>query len=224
MERRTLLIFSLIISVVSLLYLLFSYFGFIRYFKLYYNPLESYVNNYTKLDKADKDRVVIAFSAEEKDFKNLKPFINSILDQTVRVDDIAITIPYKDTNKVPEELKKVLSVNGYSKDYEDAANLVCSVLREPENNTKIIIVEPNMIYGQDFVETMVDKSNEKENKAKVIFGSSSKEPKRGILIKPQFFDDTISKYQKGTGNKEWLNKCCKAKGICIEYNQVYPVL
>jgi len=147
---------------------------------------EYYIQNYHKLPKADKNRVVVSFTASEKELSQLKPFINSILDQSVRVDDIALTIPYKDMGKVPKNLKKILGVYGISKSYS-ANNLIPAVLREPEATTKIIIVEPNMVYGQDFVADMVDASNSFPDD--IIQAKNRREE----LVKPAFYNDGLAK-------------------------------
>jgi len=222
MSKKVLQIISLVLSITGLIYLILAYYGIIRYIKLHVVSTETYINNYTKLPKASKDRVTICFAANPDELGKLKPFINSILDQTVRVDDIALTIPYKDMEKVPENLKKVLSAYGYSKDYDNAGNLVCSVLREPEANTKIIVVEPNMVYGQDFVETMIEESG--KNIDKIIYADKSKQPKWGILLQPKFFDDKISNYEKGKGCCPWLEECCQAESEIIEYSPTYKNL
>lgn len=219
MSKKAIQIISLVLSVLALIYLVMAHYGMLRYIKLHVTPTETYVSDYMKLPKASKDRVTICFSASVTELSKMKPFINSILDQTIRVDDIGLTIPYKDINKVPKNLKKVLSLYGYTKDYDNAGNLVCSVLREPEANTKIIVVEPNMIYGQDFVESMVEESE--KNPDKIIYADKSKLPKWGILLKPKFFDDKISNYEKGQGCCPWLEKCCQAESDIIDYSPIY---
>jgi hypothetical protein len=219
MSKKAIQIISLVLSIAALIYLVLAYYGIIRYIKLHATPTESYIGNYTKLPKESKDRVTICFAANVEELGKLNPFINSILDQTVRVDDIGLTIPYKDMEKVPENLKKVLSMYGYSKDYEDAGNLICSVLREPEANTKIIVVEPDMVYGQDFVESMIEASEKSPDK--IIYADKSKQPKWGILLKPKFFDDKISDYEKGKGCCPWLEECCQVGNETIDYSPTY---
>jgi hypothetical protein len=220
--KKSVLLFSLVFSILTLIYLISAQYGYGRYLGLHFRNSESYIDNYTKLDKADKDRVVIAFSG---DSKNLTPFINSLLDQTVRVDDIALTIPYKKLGEV-KELNKAISKYGYSKEYSkdsgkdsSIANLISSVLREPDSKTKIILVEPNMIYSKDFVETMVEKSNNSPDS--IIYGDKSKDVKYGILIKPSFFNEKISEYEEGNDCLSWMKKCCKAKEDCADCSCTY---
>ena len=221
MDRRTWQIIALVASIASLLYLVCSHFGIFRYIKLCSTNPETYLANYTSLEKADKKRTVIVFTVPVDQLEKIDPFLNSLLDQTVRVDDIGITIPYKDVNKIPQRYKKFLSVYGYSADYDDAATLICAVLREPETDTKIIIVDPNVIYANDFIETIVDCSNDKNNVDKIIRGDETSLFRNGLLIKPKFFTDQIALYQKGTGMKAWLEKCAQTSKVCAKCSNNY---
>src|SRR3989344_4209045 len=97
MTKKTIIILSVVSTILSLVYIFLVYFGIIRYFSIQIYPLESYSKNYKNLDKASKDeknRVIVSLSTSPNKIKKLKPVINSILDQTVRVDEIAISIPY----------------------------------------------------------------------------------------------------------------------------------
>lgn len=179
-----------------------DYNGIIRYFKLHFVNPEPYINSYKNLDKASqKDKIVVAFSyLQSGSNTQIKPFINSILDQTVRVDDIAVSIPYKNISSIPSNIKKVLSLYGTSVQYSDSG--VCHALREPEANTKIILLEPNVVYGQDFIEKMVDFSD--KNPGKMIISKYAK------LIKPKFFDKNLS-------CQDVIETCCGVDKIKLEY-------
>lgn len=222
MSKKAIQIISLLLSIVGLVYLVLSHYGILRYVKLHMTSTEYYLDSYTKLPKGSKDRVVICFAADTEDLGKLKPFINSILDQTVRIDDIGLTIPYKNMEKIPKGLKKILSAYGYSKDYDNAGNLINSILREPEANTKIIIVEPNMVYGQDFIETMIEESE--KNPDKIIYANKSKHPRWGLLIKPKFFTNKIAEYEKGKGCCPWLEECANAGSEIVNYSLTYKRL
>lgn len=202
MAKKTWVIVSLVLSVISLAYILLDHYGLIRYMKLKSSPLEKYIEGYTELPMADeKARVVISFTTN--DYNNLTPFINSLLDQTVRVDDIALTVPYKDMGKVPKELKKVVNVYGISKDYDDANKLIPTVLREASANTKILIVEPHMIYGKEFVADMIDASEDIQN---VVLYGKGKSTEYGVLVNTDFFDEQIVEYKKGDGCCNWIKR------------------
>jgi hypothetical protein len=123
-------------------------------------------------------------------------------------------------SEVPNNLKKILTTHHYEKDYDDAVDLIYSVLREPESNTKIILVEPNMIYGKDFIESMIEDSD--KNPEKIIYADKSKNKKYGILLKPKFFDEKITDYVKGKGYCAWLKQCSLCDGDnCIDYSPTY---
>lgn len=225
--KKIFTIISLILSALSMVYMCLVYFGIIRYMQVHFYSTESYASNYKNLEKADeKNRVVVSFTATPEEMKKLKPFINSLLDQTVKVDEIALSIPYKDMGSVPPWLKKIADVYGYSNDYDDAGGLISSVLREGEEQTKIIVVEPRMVYGKDFIQTMVEESD--KHPKSIIYGGKSKETRNGVLIKPVFFDVNISQYRKGYGCNLWLNECAretvKEMPVFIGYSETYRSL
>jgi len=212
--RRPGLILSLILSILALVYIILDYQGVIRCWKLRSYSIESYLNEYSKIPKS-KERVVVVFSASEAEMAKLKPFINSLLDQSVRVHDIVLVTPYKNMKNVPENIKKNFSVRGYSKDYKDAGKLVCSVLTEPDANTRVILVEPSQVYGVDFVESMINASV--ENPDKVIYARGDRSTKGGILFKPGFFDEKVSEYDDASDCCTWLEKCCTSKSFILNY-------
>ena len=188
MEKKF-IVLSLLVSIFFLLYMVADYNGIIRYFKLHFVNPEPYINSYKNLDKASqKDKIVVAFSYPSN--TQIKPFINSILDQTVRVDDIAVSIPYKNMSRteiIPSNIKKVLSLYGTSVQYSDSG--VCHALREPEANTKIILLEPNVVYGQDFIEKMVDFSD--KNPSKMIISKYEKAEFKSV--------DTLNETERNNG-------------------------
>lgn len=192
--KRPMLIFSLILSFLTLFFLIFQYFGFIRNLSLRFFPPQYYAERYARLPKADEDRVVLLISKPEGKIKS--EIVNSLLDQTVRVDDIAITLKYKEIPKFEREnkdCKDIFSLHGFSKPTEEVKKLEkvneCSklsekerneimytILREPEAKTKILIIEPNRIYENDFVQSVIEYCNEKDNKNKSVLKYN------GILI------------------------------------------
>lgn len=221
MKKKTVLVFSLILSVASLIYLISDYYGYIRYHKLHMTESDVYIKKYTSLGKPCKDRVVICFSVSIENISRIDPFLNSILDQSVRVDEIMLITAYPDLSKISEKYKKVCSVHGYNKNYDNNAGLICSVLTEPDANTKIIIVSPEIVYPPDFVQTLVAESEKYPDK--IIYGSETKEVKYGVLVKPEFFDDEISKYQCGSSStcSEYLDKYSNIGSTIAKSDGVY---
>lgn len=188
--RRFLVILSLVISILFLIYSSLMYFGIFRYFSMHMGNIQEYYKKYEKVPKLNNERIIVSFSLKkEDDVKKLKPFLNSILNQSVRVNEIAVNGPYG--LKLDDELKKIVSFYGQSKDYGECSCIIPTVLREPDTNTKIIVVNPHTIYDENFIVNMVDFSNENP-KDMIECGSA-------YLIKPGFFTD------KFTENKEKLN-------------------
>ena len=219
MVKKSLIIFSLIISILALMYMFLSYYGIIRYFNIHMNSTESYVSKYRNVPKSNT-RVVISFTANKESLDKIKPFLNSILDQTIRVDDIALAIPYSEMKSVPSSLKNIVTVYGYNKDYGNTGSLIPTILREPESNTKIILVDPTMVYGKEFVADMVDSSNESPDK--IIYGKNN-DIRYGILVKPKFFDDKISEYTDKSEKEccKFITECAKNSSVCIGKNNTY---
>lgn len=234
--NRKLTIFFLLISIIALMYMFLSYYGIIRYGNMYRSPLENYSTNYTKLPILDKQRVIVAFKLNiepdspknltlDKELNLIKPFLNSILDQSVRVNDIALILPseYSEmANKLP---KKYSFISRYftSVDYGESSCLITSVLREKEADTKIILVSPSMIYGRDFIETMVEESNSHADC--IVYGRYS-DWRQGILVKPSFFTDTISNCNN-SGQKScrnWIHTCSDAQVHDCRYGETFKAL
>ena len=93
MSKQNIIITMLIIStILSLLATFFSYFGITRYLGCHIKNSKKSIENYTKLPNASEGRVVISFSVNPNKINKLKPFINSILDQTVKVNLIAMIL------------------------------------------------------------------------------------------------------------------------------------
>ena len=158
-SKKNMLIFAIVITVFSIIQILLSYFGIVRYFTIHAYGEESYMDNYSKLPACVKDkRVVLSFSLDPSDMDNIKPMLNSLLDQTVKVDAIFATVKQGNEGLVPEWVKKIAVILPTGKDYGECNNIVPILLREKEKDTIIITLQNDVVYGKDFVESMVDDS------------------------------------------------------------------
>lgn len=212
MDKKN-IILSLIVSFVFLFYTIFDYLGFVRYFKLHFGSVNPYIENYTKLEKGDKNRVVISFKYDGGKNEKLRPFLKSILNQSVRVDDISVYVRYKDISKIPIDLKKILTICGTSSEKENEEFRLC-IFKEPENNTKIIVLNPDIIYGQDFIEKIIEESNKEPSKIIVC------NDKNGILIKPEFITNEEDK-ENIFSNQNWIEKKSEKDKIVLKYKGNY---
>lgn len=213
MTSRKMIVLALALSILSLVFLIAQRYGWIRYMSVHVRPLETYVEQYKKTkasyssEKTGSDRIVVCFTADAKSIQKCKPFLNSILDQSVPVDDIAVTMPTaEDMVTVPFGMKKILSVNTTNNNVKDAtkdiANLVCAVMREPESKTRIILVRSDVVYGKDFVQNLLE--NSVKNPDKIVYGSDRKTLTDGVLIKPGFFSSQMCNTKSTTGT---TNSC-----------------
>lgn len=206
--------------ILSFLLTLIYYLGFIRYIILYINPLEKYIDNYKNLDKAIKDKkVVISLTTTPEQINKMEIMLKSILNQTVKVDQIVLNIPelYKGKEyKIPEKYKNILNIFTSGRDYGIAGTkLIPTLLREPDSDTIILLLDDNIVYGEDFIETIINDSV--SNKEKCIYTNNS------ILVKPGFFDTSILN-RDGNINNNFILENIKVGKIKINYFENYKVL
>lgn len=217
MNKRTIIIVTIISTVISLAFILLSYFGVIRYLSLHVQSSDSFVKAYSKLPKASKDRTVISFTTTPDRVKKLKPMLNSILDQTVKVDQIALVIPYKYEGKkynLPKYLIGIVNVFPAGKDYGEGTKLVPVLLREKECDTIILALDDDRVYGKDFVEIMVGEAA--KNPGTVLIDSKNS----AILVKPDYFGCEVIDRDKDKFDTQWfLDKAKKSK--VIHYGESY---
>jgi hypothetical protein len=189
-KKRNILLLSLLFSIFTLVYFVLSHLGYTRSFMLNIKSPASFLESYKKLPAAG-GRTIIATTDTHND--RLTPVINSILDQTIRVNEIVV---FTDKDK---EYHNVVSKRIYSKNKNDnlTNSIVQSVLTEPDAETKIIIIESKII-PQDHIQLMLDYSNKNPNK--IIKWDNS------LLIKPKFFNSNVTNF-----NGKNLKDCCSVE-------------
>lgn len=208
--------FYIVSTILSILFILLSYYGISRYIYLCYTGCDTFVSSYTNLDKADKNnRVVIGISSlkDSQNPRDLVPTINSLLNQSVKTDEIGI---YTRSNK-----QFGSCVSDYVNIYSDVSNsnpfpaLTESLKKEVNGNTKIILLSDSAVYGSDLIEELVSASNNHPNA--IIYEGSSPSLSRGILIQPKLFDPSIINIElindKTVDIIEWLKLHTSAEFI-----------
>lgn len=171
MEKKEKLIFWLVISILFLVYLVLEYIGYVRNLKLRWFSHEYYSKAYSKLEKADsKNKVKVILTS----YDPVK--LNSILDQSVRVDDIILV--EKDTEKQKTDFPSVLNLYKYSQDKGDATALICAISREPNSESKLIFA-PDEVLDPTYIQDIVELSDKAPNDIIYL--------RKGILVKPSFF-------------------------------------
>jgi len=124
----------------------------------------------------------------DPDTSKLKPVINSLLDQTNRVDQISLNIPSNKSIDIPEEYTKVVNVFKLGKCTNDSDGLKATIKREHDADTKIIYASASKIYGKDLVENIVETSNKHPgNIIHIENPPSHLTINDAILVKPDFY-------------------------------------
>lgn len=185
-----------------------------RYKNLKKASMQQYINNYGNIDKKCKDKVILSFTTTPDRIKDITPMLLSLLDQTARVDQIAMNIPEKCNDSsydIPYEYKDICNIYTVGKDYGIGTKYVPTLLREDNCGTKIILIDDNKIYGKDFIEKMIIESDKYPDK--VIYIGPEFKGSSAILIKPEFIDCI----NHGKCDDIWLKDNLKADKIMLDY-------
>ena len=215
MNKRTIIIWTIISSVFYLGYTFAAYFGWIRFLNIRMSKSsDNLIENYSKLDyHKPKQRVVVVLSAKNDDIDRIRPMINSILDQTIKVDQIALIMGNKEV-ELPEYLTNIVNVFPSGRDYGNYKGncIVPLLLKEKEIGTIIIGLDNDVVYGKDFLEILLDKSN--KNKDNVIMDSN----KYAILLKPEHYGCEILQRDQEKYDEKWFLDNTKTHKI-INYGE-----
>ena len=179
---------------ISLIIILTAYYGVDRYIIMHLSSTENYVKNYSNMSN-HSEKVIVSFSTTQENFKKLKPTINSLLDQTVKVHAFNMNLPPKKENyNIPSKYKEICNVNYIGKDYGPGNNIIPTLLTTKDKGTKIIYLKEDVVYGKDFLEKMITESNKYPSNA-IVYKKNNKVC--ASLIKPEFFSvDVIDNNQK----------------------------
>lgn len=187
-----------------------------RYDNIVKSPSDQYINNYKNIKKTTPDTVVVSFTTTPDRITKITPMLNSLLDQTARVDKITMNIPKECNNKIytiPADYKKICNIYESGKDYGIGTKFIPSLLREQECGTKIILVDDDVVYGKDLIETLVRESD--KHPSMCIYTGKSFKGAGGILIKPEF----ISKITHEKCDDKWLENNLNVDKLQIPYDK-----
>jgi F0F1-type ATP synthase delta subunit len=203
----------LVLTIVPLIIIILYYFGIFRYFQLHLKSSEKYINNYKNLKKGSDNKVIISFTTTPKNISKIRPMINSILDQTVKVNGIYLNIPENEKYKIPKDFNKILNIFVTKKDYGEINKFIPTMLREDNSDTIIILLDDDYIYGKDFIESIIEEN--KNNDIPII-------SKKAILLKPKFIDaDKFFDRDKGILKDNWIEEIINTDKKKLKYNENY---
>jgi hypothetical protein len=150
-----------------------------------------------------KSKVVLSMYTTDTNLEN-NTTIKSLLDQTVHPDQIII-VTDSDAVTIPDFLKKdSIIVKQNAGTLNKTSAFLSPLLTQKNASTKIIVVVDGVVYGPDFIESLVEESE--NNPESVIFVEGydarqyingkieSSSPNvinvaSGVLIRPSFFKD-----------------------------------
>lgn len=209
--NKHLLYTSIVFTILTIIWLIISYYGYDRYINFLYpteNKLEKYINNYKNIQTSSSDkRVIVVLYISADDLKNIDQVYSSLLsllDQTVRVDDIRLYIsnPNNIELNIPSKLKDIVSIYNLP---SNADKLTYPLYKVDDNNSIIIYLEPTIIYGKDFLQTIMEQYNND-----CILTIKNKI----LLLSPK-------QYNLDDNNKIIIEKTCKYTPII--YNENYKI-
>lgn len=149
----------IILSLLSIIIFLILYYDIYRYIKIHFDDESEYINKYRKLKKCQDCRIVISLTTIPDRIKLLKPIIKSLLDQSVKVDQIVLNLPKmckEQPYDVPNDLKNMCNIFTCGRDYGPGTKFIPTILREQEADTIIIMLDDDYIYGYNFIKTLLD--------------------------------------------------------------------
>jgi hypothetical protein len=131
--------------------------------------------HYHEKRRVEGDRVVITLSTIPDRVKLLGPTLASLLDQTVRVDEICINIPEISRKglkyRIPKWLSdlKSITIQRVDADEGPGTKLLPTLRRERHNpTTRIIVVDDDNIYNSKTIEVLTNTHRHHQNKGESV--------------------------------------------------------
>ena len=172
---------------------------------------------YRQKPRASSDKVVVTLTTIPSRIEYLAPTIASLLDQSVRVDEISLNIPRRSRKGHKYILPKwfedvgVLKVHRVPKDLGPGTKILPTLKRE-QKDTIIIAVDDDNIYASTMIQRLVEEF-EHYGKQRAIsnFGirmsKPTKTPSDGFRYKFPFKYDRIAKSFSGRREVDFLQGC-----------------
>lgn len=180
MEKSNIIKLTMLMITITIIYTLMVYYGIGRYLETHFRSFNHYTDKYrNKTHTPNDSKIIVAFYTSDPG--RTKPTINSILDQTVKVDEIRMVISHELTDKVPDEIKNNIYIQSEYVDRGDRnLNALIPVVLSIENTKDILVViKDDSVYGVDFIEMLMEKHLKNPNNIISV-------PMESVLLKPNF--------------------------------------
>ena len=177
--------YSLTLALLAIIVIVSLYYNLHRYALLHLDYSDTdCIQNYMSLKRVNYDhKVIVSLTTTPQRIHKLKPMIKSILNQTVRIDQIVLNIPNSKNFKVPKELESMIHVYSCGRDYGSGTKCIPTILRENDSDTLIIMLDDRFIYGETFIEDLVEKVKKDSDACLYCKGT--------IVAKSGFFKEDI---------------------------------
>jgi hypothetical protein len=163
-----------------------------------------------------KERVIVSLTTTPYRMKKIKPMVRSIMDQSVRIDQIALNIPNQTDNDkwdIPENLENLINVYHTGRSYGRGTRCIPTVLRETDAKTIIILLDDYFIYEYDFIEKLIEEYQ--RNPGICLYN------KGFILIQSDFVKEEIVDITREDVNDKLLMKYIKVPKKKLNRFNVY---
>jgi len=215
-----LLIWATVVLLLLIVLIIWHY-SLHRYAMLHMNLSDDYlIGNYLKKKRVNYNhKIVVSLTTTPHRIKKIKPMIKSILDQSIRIDQISLNIPAEYEGKkfeIPDNLDKMINIHTIGRTYGRGTKCIPTVLRETDANTIIILLDDYYIYGYDFLEKLLDQYLQTPDHCLYTRGA--------ILLKSSFVKEEIVDITREDVSDKLLMKYISAPKIRMKslVYSVYP--
>ena len=178
-------IYTLTLALFLIIMIAMIHYKLYRYALLHLDLSDDYcISNYMSLKRVNFDhKVIVSLTTTPNRIQKIKPMIKSILNQTVRIDQIVLNIPHGQNFKVPKELENMINVYNCGRDYGSGTKCIPTILRENDSDTLIIMLDDKFIYGENFIKNVIEEF--KRNSDSCLYCKGT------IVAKSGFFKEDI---------------------------------
>ena len=213
------LIYATIVLFLLIILIILNY-NLHRYAYLHMDRSDDYyIQNYMKKNRVKYDhKVIVSLTTTPTRIHKIKPMIKSILNQSVRIDQIALNIPseYKgQAYNVPVKLQSMINVFTTGRSYGRGTKCIPTILRETDANTIIILLDDYYIYGYNFIEQLLAEYHKNPDHCLYCKGT--------ILIKSSFVkEDIVDITREDVSDKLLMRYINAPKKQLLTIFDIYP--
>lgn len=210
-------IYTLTLALFLVIMIVMIHYKLHRYALLHLDLSDDYcIKNYMSLNRVNYDhKVIVSLTTTPNRIHKIKPMIKSILNQTVRIDQIVLNIPHGKNFKVPKELENMINVYTCGRDYGSGTKCIPTILRENDSDTLIIMLEDKFIYGENFIENLIEEF--KQNSQYCLYCKGT------IVAKSGFFkEDIVDITRKDVNDKLLMRYITVPKKKMKNVTYIYP--